>query len=88
MTRCGVAEHGAALDEQHLLQFIRTELLDGRVIPIDADTYLFDDGMIDSLKILRLIAFVELRLGRRLADREIVMPHFRSVRAITARFGS
>lgn len=83
-----MAEHGAALDEQHLLQFIRTELLDGRAIPIDADTYLFDDGMIDSLKILRLIAFVELRLGRRLADREIVMPHFRSVRAITARFGS
>jgi acyl carrier protein len=88
MPRCNVAEHGAALDEQRLLQFIRTELLDGRTIPIDADTYLFGDGMIDSLKILRLIAFVELRLGRRLADREIVMPNFRSVRAITSRFGS
>jgi acyl carrier protein len=84
-----VAENRAhGLDDERVLRFIRTDLLDGRDIAIDADTYLFADGMIDSLKILRLIAFVELRLGRTIPDCDIVMQNFRSVRAITARFGS
>lgn len=80
-------QRGARLDEAMLLQFVRTQLLDGRPIPIDADTYLFDDGMIDSLKILQLIAFVEQQIGRLIADREIVMEHFRTVRAMTSKFG-
>ncbi len=81
-------DRAPGLDEDRLLRFIRTDLLDGRAIPIDADTYLFADGMIDSLKILRLIAFVEMRLGQTIPDRDIVMQNFRSVRAITARFGA
>lgn len=77
-----------ALDEARLLRFVRTELLDGRAVPLDAETYLFGDGMIDSLKILRLIAFVELRIGRTIPDRDIVMANFRSVRAIIEHFGA
>lgn len=75
------------LDEARLLRFVRTELLAGRPIAVDADTYLFGDGMIDSLKILQLIAFVEQRTGRSLQDRDVVMAHFRTVRAIASRFG-
>jgi acyl carrier protein len=82
-----VADHLQGLDEDRLLRFIRTELLEGRPIPIDADSYLFGDGMIDSLKILPLIAFVEQHTGRPLQDHEIVMAHFRTVRAIVAAFG-
>lgn len=76
------------LDEARLLRFVRAELLAERHIAIDADTYLFEDGMIDSLKILQLIAFVEERVGRSLEDHEIVMAHFRSVRTIVATFGA
>jgi acyl carrier protein len=82
-----VADHLQGLDEDRLLRFIRTELLEGRPIPIDADSYLFGDGMIDSLKILPLIAFVEQHTRRSLQDHEIVMAHFRTVRAIVAAFG-
>lgn len=71
-----------------LLRFVRAELLDGRPLAIDAETYLFDSGMIDSLKILRLIAFIEGQTGRTLADHEIVMKDFRTVRAIATRFGT
>jgi acyl carrier protein len=76
----------AALEER-LLRFVRGELLGGRPIAIDADTYLFADGLIDSLKILQLIAFLELQIGRQIPDFEVVMEHFRTVRTMAVRFG-
>ena len=73
--------------ESRLLDFIRGELLRNRGATIDVDSYLFDDGLIDSLKILQLIAFVEIETGRSIPDAEVVMEHFRSVRTIARRFG-
>ena len=70
-----------------LLTFVRGDLLKGRDVQIDPDTYLFDEGMVDSLGVLRLIAFLEVQTGRTIADREIVMEHFRTIRAIDRRFG-
>jgi acyl carrier protein len=77
----------AGLSES-LLAFVRDDLLKGRAAGVDADTYLFDEGMVDSLGILRLIAFLELEIGRPIADQEVVMEHFRTVRAIERAFGS
>ena len=70
-----------------LLAFVRGDLLKEKNVTIDADTYLFDDGLVDSLGILTLIAFLELRIGRSISDQEVVMENFRSVRAIERRFG-
>ena len=69
-----------------LVGFIKDELLTERDMMLDADTYLFDHGVIDSLKILRLIAFVEDWTGSPIADADIVMSNFRSVRTIAQRF--
>jgi acyl carrier protein len=71
-----------------LLTFVRRDLLKGRDLEIDPDTYLFDEGIVDSLGILRLIAFLELQTGRPIADSEVVMEHFRTIRTIDRRFGS
>ena len=71
-----------------LLDFVRTDLLKDRDVTIDADTYLFENGLVDSLGILTLIAFLELRIGRSIPDQEVVMENFRSVRAIDRRFGA
>jgi acyl carrier protein len=71
-----------------LLAFVRSDLLKEKTAIIDVDTYLFDDGLVDSLSILSLIAFLELRIGRSISDQEVVMEHFRTVRAIDRRFGS
>ena len=73
--------------EERLLQFVRTELLGGRTLAVDANTHLFADGLIDSLKIVQLIAFLELQIGRDIPDTEIVMKHFRTVRTMARRFG-
>jgi acyl carrier protein len=81
------ADASVTLLEDRLLDFVRHELLHGRVVTIDAETYLFDDGLIDSLKILRLIAFLEVQIGREIPDREVVMKHFRTVRAMAQWFG-
>ncbi len=69
-----------------LLRFVREDLLEGRDVPIDPDTYLFEDGVVDSLGILTLIAFVERHSGRTIPDSEVVMEHFRSIRTIAHRF--
>ena len=72
--------------------FIRqtVEWLNRRVAPagvvVDADTRLFEQGVVDSLGILRLIAWTEQQIGRRIADREIRMDRFGSVRAIAESF--
>ena len=56
-----------------LMSFVRTDLLKGRDLAVDHDTQLFDEGLVDSLGILRLIAFLEVRIGRPIADSEIAI---------------
>ena len=53
---------------------------------IDADTPLFETGLIDSLGILHLIAFVEAAINTRIPTRLIVMKNFRTVRSICQTF--
>lgn len=76
----------SALTES-LLAFVRGDLLKGRDVELDADTYLFEEGGVDSLGILRLIGFLELAIGRPIADSEVVMEHFRTIRTIDRTFG-
>ena len=68
------------------------EWLNRRVAPegviVDADTRLFDAGVVDSLGILRLIAWTERAIGRRIADREVRMDRFASVRVIADNFAA
>ena len=51
-------------------------------VTVDADTRLFEQGIVDSLGILRLIAWTEKATGRRIPDREIRMDRFGCVRSI------
>ena len=74
--------------EAALLRFIHAELLLGSNLTLNVDSALFEDGIIDSLKILHLLAFIESAIGRAIPDEEIVMKHFRTVRVIAERFAS
>jgi acyl carrier protein len=57
-------------------------------VTIDADTALFESGLITSLRILQLIAWTERALVIRIPDRRIRMDHFRSVRHIADTFAN
>jgi acyl carrier protein len=71
-----------------LLNYINGELLTDPTRRASSDTPLFDDGWIDSLKILKLIAYIELMIGRNIPDDEIVMKNFRTVTVIVEHFES
>jgi acyl carrier protein len=47
---------------------------------------LFQEKLIDSLNVLHLIGYLEKKLNRRLADEDLVMSNFRSVRAMAEAF--
>ena len=72
--------------EATLLRFINAELLLGANLTLNVNSALFEDGIIDSLKILHLLAFIESAIGRPIPDEEIVMKHFRTGRVIAERF--
>lgn len=71
---------------EKLLAYINGQLLTDPTHHAEADTPLFEDGWIDSLKILKLIAYVELIIGRKIPDGEIVMENFKTVNTITEHF--
>lgn len=57
-------------------------------VAIDGQTALFDSGLVDSLAILELIAFVEEATGRRIAARQVQMKNFGTIDRICAAFWS
>jgi len=69
-----------------LLKFVNEDLLAGSQEKVAPDTALFDEGRIDSLKILRLIAFLEVRSGKKIPDDLIVMDRFRTIETIAKNF--
>ena len=77
----------SASAQEQLLSYVNAELLAERNLRAETDTPLFADGWIDSLSILKLIAYVELLIGREIPDQEIVMENFQTVDTIAEHFG-
>jgi acyl carrier protein len=65
-----------------LRDFIRQELLHGRSVKLDDELDLLSEGVIDSLGILRMVAFMEERFGVKVPDEDVVFENFQSVRAM------
>ena len=57
-----------------------------RGVVITADTPLFATRLLDSLKVLELIAFTEQEIGRAIPDSQIRMDNFQTVARIAAVF--
>jgi acyl carrier protein len=53
---------------------------------VTVDTLLFATGVIDSMAILHLIAFIERATGAEIGQDKVVMKHFQSVAAISESF--
>jgi acyl carrier protein len=67
------------------LQDFVQEIVDGDQ-KITSQSALFDDGLIDSLKILDLIAFIESNLKIKVLDEKIVIQNFKTIDDICATF--
>jgi seryl-tRNA synthetase len=68
-----------------LVRFINGSLLKGDGT-VDRDTRLFEEGHINSLRILELIAAVEKAIGSRIPDRAVRLANFRTVATIVRTF--
>lgn len=71
--------------ERQLAHFITVTLLGGSA-QVTRDTRLFEDGHMNSLRILDLIAVVEKTLGCRIPDRAVRLANFGSIAAIVRAF--
>ena len=54
----------------------------GRAEDLAAETSLIDDGIIDSLGIVKMIAFLEREFGIRIDDEEVLPRNFETIDAI------
>ena len=72
--------------KQDLVQFINGQLVKSKNKKINSQSMLFEDRLIDSLKILNLIAFVEKKLKIKISDKDIIMENFASVDQISEIF--
>lgn len=73
--------------EKRLLDFTRERLATREVADsITIDTRLFEDRVIDSLKVLELIAYLQSILGRKIPDTQIVLANFKSIATIARVF--
>jgi acyl carrier protein len=57
-----------------------------RGMSVDAETPLFSTRLLDSLRVLELIAFTELAIGQPIPDSHIRMDNFQTVGRIAAVF--
>ena len=72
------------LFSDRLVSFINSTLLPAAGTRVAADTPLFEHGVLDSMKVLDLIAFVEGETGRPLPDSAIRLANFRTAAIIAA----
>ena len=62
--------------------YIQTEILHGRNVDLKEDEDLLSAGIIDSLSILKLVAFVEERFNISIPDEDVVFDNFSSINAL------
>lgn len=70
--------------KEMLKQFITQELLGQEAITLNDEDNLLLDGMIDSLGMLRLVAFVEKRLQIQIPYEDITIENFNTVNSLMA----
>jgi acyl carrier protein len=86
-----VIPHPASRDEfrSTLIDLIAHRLTSRRrrdAGPVDGDTPLFETGLVDSMAILELIAFVEDATGRAIPARQVHLRHFGTIERICDAF--
>ena len=67
---------------------VREFLFDQPGIELDSHLHLIQEGVVDSLGILKLVSFLEGQFGITISSQEVVIDNFATVEAITTFVGS
>jgi len=72
---------------KEFLKYINNNIFGrGSGIKIDENTPLFEERLINSMKIIELIAFLEKKLNITIDDRMVSMENFKSVKIMVSKF--
>jgi acyl carrier protein len=66
-----------------LSDYIKQEFLRDNNADLGADQDLISSGIIDSIGILQLVAFIDERFGISVPDEDVVFEHFQSVESLS-----
>ena len=67
-----------------LTEYIKDEIMRNRNAKLDPDQDLLSAGILDSLGILQLVAFVEEKFGIKIPDEDVVFENFMSVNSLVS----
>lgn len=72
------------MDKQEVLRdYIAKEIAKGSGSSIGVEDDLLGSGVLDSLGILQLVAFIDERMGIQVPDEDVVYENFHSVKALS-----
>jgi acyl carrier protein len=66
-----------------LTDYIKNEIMRNRNAKLDENEDLLGAGILDSLAILQLVAYIDEQLGIQVPDEDVVYDNFKSINAIT-----
>jgi acyl carrier protein len=66
-----------------LANYIKSEIIRRRNANLNYDEDLLGAGILDSLSILRLVAFIEKTFGVQVPDEDVVYDNFQSINALS-----
>lgn len=70
--------------KEALTEFVKVEIMRNSSGTLDPDQDLLSTGVLDSLAILQLVAFIEEQFGIQVPDEDVVYDNFQSINALTS----
>jgi acyl carrier protein len=70
--------------ESLIMDFITKETTAPQLLPVGLDTKLIESGILDSLSILRLVAYIQERFEVAVIPEDVVGENFETVKSIAA----
>jgi len=65
-----------------IAEYIKNEIMRNKNAKLDYDEDLLSAGILDSLAILQLVAYIEKALGIQVPDEDVIYDNFKSVNAL------
>jgi acyl carrier protein len=67
-----------------LMDFIKNEVMRNKNAKLSEDEDLLSAGILDSLAILQLVAYIEDQFGIKIPDEDVVFENFQSISSLSA----
>jgi len=67
-----------------LIEFVKNEVMRNKNAKLNEDEDLLSAGILDSLAILQLVAYIEDQFGIKIPDEDVVFENFQSINSLSS----